>query len=322
MKIYIYALTDVYYYSYYIQGFYDIFGKKNITFTTKNFPKLGIKSCAVIIQDGQKFRRIIIDAYDSDSVNKEWLDWCDIYGKVNLRSDKSYPKNIVNIGPSFGIRIWGLIPTIQKCIFNYYKGRKQITNKREFVALYWRQYNRTRLEEYFKNTSVRQDYIFFISSIWAKEKRTNCARYRFVKTCVNLPNIIFEGGFAIRTDGNSFGLNKFLTPKIPFKNYLKKIRKSELVFNTPAVLDCHGWKIAEFLAMGKAIISTPFFNEMPNPIIHKEHLLFVQDQSEVKSALLEILNNAGFRKKLEEGAKDYFQKFLKPKVVIQKLINS
>lgn len=101
---------------------------------------------------------------------------------------------------------------------------------------------------------------------------------------------------------------------------MQNTKKSAFVFNTPAAWACHGWKLGEYLAMGKAIISTPFENEMPEKMIHGENIYFVESESEMEAAVNLLLSDNVLRKKLEMGAKEYYDKWLKPDVVINRII--
>lgn len=103
--------------------------------------------------------------------------------------------------------------------------------------------------------------------------------------------------------------------------YLHNIKKSAFVFNTPAAWACHGWKLGEYLAMGKAIISTPFVNEMPEKMVHGENIYFIESESEMEVAVNLLLSNDNLRIKLEKGAKEYYDKWLKPDVVLRKIIH-
>ena len=113
-----------------------------------------------------------------------------------------------------------------------------------------------------------------------------------------------------------------LTDKyFPSEQYLLNTKKSAFVFNTPAAWACHGWKLGEYLAMGKAIISTPFVNEMPEKMVHGENILFVNNENEMRDAVNLLLSENDLRVRLEKSAKEYYQKWLKPDVVINRLIN-
>jgi glycosyltransferase involved in cell wall biosynthesis len=102
---------------------------------------------------------------------------------------------------------------------------------------------------------------------------------------------------------------------------MKNIRRSAFVFNTPAVWNCHGWKLGEYFALGKAIISTPLSNDMPVPLIHGENIHFVKTSDDIQKAIEMISESKEYRLKLEEGAYKYWQKYLTPKSVIQRIVN-
>ena len=78
----------------------------------------------------------------------------------------------------------------------------------------------------------------------------------------DLVNSLFEGGFLIKDKNRQGEVYERLRLKghIPISAYIDNTKKSLIVFNTPSCWDCHGWKLGEFLAMGKAIISTPITN--------------------------------------------------------------
>lgn len=110
--------------------------------------------------------------------------------------------------------------------------------------------------------------------------------------------------------------DKYILPE----QYIANIKKSAFVFNSPAAWACHGWKLGEYLAMGKAIISTPFINEMPEAMIHGENILFVETESEMRDAVNLLLSDDTLRRKLQNGAEKYYEKWLKPEIIIGKLI--
>ena len=102
-----------------------------------------------------------------------------------------------------------------------------------------------------------------------------------------------------------FGGNKFVLKRYPISEYIKKTKLSTIVFNTPSVHNCHGWKLGEYLAMGKAIISTPLSNNLPEDLVHGKNIHFVSNMSELKIAINFLLDNSSYRMILEQGAKEY-----------------
>ncbi|MDP3358885.1 MAG: hypothetical protein Q8S41_05995 [Lutibacter sp.] len=320
-KIYVYALCDVYYDSFYLYGIQKLFS--SYKFNINKFPKFRQGTFAVLIQDGDSAIKLIIDSRDTNEYDEEGLNWCDVYGKVNYNIKnipKKHKEKIKPIGPSFGIKIWNFPITIFKAINNYLKFRRSITNRREFLANYWRQYKRLPLESYQYAPSLN-DYVFFTGSIWKKESLTNNARAAFIKACKANNKIVFEGGFAPRKDGDNLGFEDLVvTQRYDLQEYLNKIILSSIAFNTPAVLSCHGWKLGEFLALGKAIITTHHYNTLPAELKDNFHALNIDSNEDVASKINLVLSDENFKTKLEKNSKQYFDEYLSPKIVIQRLL--
>jgi glycosyltransferase involved in cell wall biosynthesis len=325
MKVKIYPLVDVFYYSYYIEGLIRLYGKGNIIFTREDFPNFPERNFAAIVENGGSKVKIVIDAFDTPRINSFLLDWCDIYAKLNFNTNYiplRKKRKIIPIGPSFGIKIWNLPETIWFGLCNYIKSRDVIYFKRNFFANYWRQYKRIPLNKYQKKLKVEDNYIFFISSLWEKEQKVNLNRKTFISLCKDIKGLDFEGGFAPRSDGNDLGYSTYMARRITLKKYLKKIKRSCLVFNTPAVEDCFGWKLGEFLALGKAIISIPNNNTLNEPLVHGKHIHFVSaNENDISDGIEKIREDSKYRKYLENNSKKYFQENLLPEIVLTKIIN-
>jgi glycosyltransferase involved in cell wall biosynthesis len=95
-----------------------------------------------------------------------------------------------------------------------------------------------------------------------------------------------------------------------------------MVFNTPSVHNCHGWKLGEYLAMGKAIISTPISNELPEELKHGENIHIIQTTRELENAVSLLLTDKDYREKLSRGASTYYSKYASPELIIQNLIQN
>lgn len=258
------ASSDFLYSSYYIHGFEKYIGKKNIKYSNKEFSKFehNNKFFAAIIYKDHIPKKLIIDFGDSDKIDMEAYDWSDIYAKININKNDNLNK-LMSIGPSFGINFKSIFSISLLLISNLIKGRKRIQNKKKFISDYINTYiHRVKINSY-ENNKLIENKIFFLASIWKKEHSTNTYRKNFIEACINSKNIKFEGGFAPRNDNNHLEFEKYIHKKYRLKDYINKIKRSRLVFNTPAVFSCHGWKLAEFCALGKAIISTPLSRKMP-----------------------------------------------------------
>lgn len=333
-KVYIDPSCRIVYSSYYIKGLYEVFGKKNVKFSNKYFKQLKRKTeshsydqyMAFIVQSGKKKGKYIIDFRDKNSIKKSAYEWCDKYAKINFSytsTDKCFHEKIISIPPGFGIKIWGKYETFYFCILNYLKcNLTPIVSLRKHLADYYFQYKRPSIED-FVNVSLRdcnEPYIFLIGTLWEHEnciEGTNLKRKLFIEACKSL-DIDFEGGFFSSKNHPLFEEFKHIifTKRYSVKDYLTKTKKSQLVFNTPAVHNCHGWKLGEYLAMGKAIISTPLSNELPEDLVHGENIHIISRSDELREAISLLISDNFYRKKLEEGAKSYYDKYGSPQAVI------
>jgi glycosyltransferase involved in cell wall biosynthesis len=95
-----------------------------------------------------------------------------------------------------------------------------------------------------------------------------------------------------------------------------------VVFNCPAVHGCLGWKLGEYLALGKAIISIPLERALPEPLEHGEHIHYVDDNTEAMSeAVRTIDRDADYRHHLESGARSWYERNLTPAKIAARLVD-
>ncbi|MEH6535826.1 MAG: hypothetical protein V7719_05490 [Psychroserpens sp.] len=324
MKVFIDPSCDIQYSSFYIYGLYSVFGKNNVVFLSKYFEKFNHNNhfFAFVVKDKEYIKRIIIDYTDSKIIDYLALDWSDVYGKINLDPTSIKSDKIIPIGPSFGIQIYNQFETICFALLNLLKSHSRITNKRKFLSDYNAQYKRPKLLEYTYNPNTN-NVVFFMASLWKNEQQTNVLRANYIKSCMVNSKINFDGGFAPRTKNDIEGYEDVtVDSRVGMDVYLDKIGNSAIVFNTPAVKECHGWKLAEYLCLGKAIISTPLSRQLPEKLMNKEHVLYSNgSQEDISLKLDEIISNIDLRKRLESNAKNYFDTYLSPEQVIKRVLN-
>jgi glycosyltransferase involved in cell wall biosynthesis len=132
----------------------------------------------------------------------------------------------------------------------------------------------------------------------------------------------FEGGFAPRSRNDMDGFEELTMQKnVPMADYLLKIKESATVFNTPVILDCHGWKLGEFMAMGKAMVATPIKNRLPSNLEHGVHLHAVSgDEDEIFEAIKLLTSDDVYRQKIENNIHAYYHEYVSPKKSIELLL--
>ena len=132
----------------------------------------------------------------------------------------------------------------------------------------------------------------------------------------------FEGGFYKKSKIEDPIYQKLQVDKpYTMSEYLNNVKRSFVVFNTPAVKGCLGWKLGEFLALGKAIITTPITQRLPAEFVDRKHVHFVDGStSSIEEAIQFIRRNEDYRIYLEENARKYFLDYLLPEKVISRLL--
>jgi len=327
-KVRIYPAFDALYYSFYIQGVFDSFGRSNVEFSYDGFPRLPL-ACLAFIVEGDPETKVVIDAYDGVKLTDyAGLEWCDVYGKVNLVSSlipEDCLYKCLPIGPSFPIRIWPWRKAIWLALKHYRPAVQGFKAAREHVANYVRQCRDRLPLTHFVPGRARENYIFFSSTIWTEGEAPGTNQYRalFMETCKSFTGVNFEGGFSPpQSPDRSANYSEHIAPKrFPFSEWLQKTKASAVVFQTPAVWLSHTWKLAEFLALGKAIISTGTDRELPAPLVHGEHIHYVDGSREsFREALQSILTNRDYRMYLERNAYSYYVEYLAPCRVIQRVL--
>lgn len=320
-KVIIDPASDIFYSSFYIKGLTDLLGRKNIVYESSPFIGLSENNFNFnFIFENTKYT---ISMNDSYVINGQLYEWCDVYGGVNINfsitSLDKYPK-LISLVPSFGIKIWNLPQMISNMAHRAWILKPD--NYKFFSGRYKHMYLRSIYEEYGKDVKVDDDkYIFFCSTLWyndewnKNDEGVNQRRANFIRSCKSLPDVKFEGGLVSQGKDRS-SEDKFcdcLSRAFSMNEWLYKTKKSALVFNTPAFWNCHGWKLGEYLALGKAIVSTKLLNDLPESLVHGVNIHYVENtEDSIREAVQYIIDNPKYRIKLENGAKEYWSKYGTP----------
>lgn len=332
------------YSSFYIYGLLQLLGNHNVKFSMHPFRQLsdpGWNMRFILLDNGQ-VTKYFIHTNDSYHIQQPDYAWCDIYGSVNANftyyPHNQYPK-LISLVPSFSIRAMPLLPTAAIALSNFCKAHHAILGRTE-----WNKYTNSHeinrwknakhfFGRYYKTCKHRcpytaytapfqstDNYVFFLSTLWynhpdnQNDKGVNLRRAHFIRACQSIPNLRFEGGLlGDDTSSKDVFADVLATTGLPMSEWMAKTKQSALVFNTPAFWDCHGWKLGEYLAMGKCILSTPLSNDLPAPLVHGEHIHYVENtQDAMREAITYILSHPEYKQKLENGARTYWAKYGTP----------
>lgn len=330
------------YASWYLQGMsnfkivYDVKPFKSLKYETEEDY---ISGFAFIVQyDDARTKRVFIEFNDLAIIYTDRYTWCDAYGMVNPKREQmqQYPK-ICAVGPECGLTLHPMIFTVFNSLWMFFKGKSfsKIPLKYYLRDFLYTNIRRSSLAVYEASTKIKENYVFHASTLWYDSytnSNTNFYRGEFLKAC-KLNKLNVEGGLYLlgdRTIVDAFPeyaqyrerYKDFIFEKrISMDDYIKKTKESVVVFNTPSVGGCHGWKLAEYLCMGKAIISMPLSRVLPGKgLIHGENVHFVNSIDDIYNAVKLIASDAAYRQKLEQGARAYYEEFIAPSKVMERLI--
>ena len=325
MKIYINPACDIFYSSFYVYGFEQVFGKSAVQFSSHHFKQFELNNhfFAAVAEDKTMRHKIIIDFSDSTQIDQKAYEWCDIYAKINIAfGDLPQFGKLFSIGPSFGIYLYAKPATIFHSVIRYIKAKNRIGSARKFFSNYKAQNNRLNIDAYRARKSSSSNYVYFVSSLWKAEPETNAFRANFINAAKSVPGVNFEGGFAPRSRNDVPGFEAItLRSREALNVYHPNIQRSMVVFNTPAVLHCHGWKLGEFFAMGKAILSTSISREMPVRLQDGTHYLHTDGtQKDIAQKIEKLLTDPSLKTHLETAAASYYEELLSPQKVISQII--
>lgn len=317
---------DAYYYSYYLAGLTSVFGEDAVGYGRNDFPVLTreYSGFAARVDGRGGSLHLYISANDSAALDPAGLEWADVYGKVNLDHTlvtTDHAGMVRPIGPGFGIRLWPVGQSFRHAVSTFRAADRSLRQWRQHVAGYVAQYRRRLPLAVYQPAQSDPSYLFFTSWLWKRHPESNPLRATFMRAGASISGVEFEGGFAPRRRNDVPGFDDVIAlRRYPLGEYLEKVKRSVVAFNTPAVHNCHGWKLGEFLALGKAIVSTPLSRSMPAPFVHGEHAHFVDGSFDAMVAAVQtIRQDAGYRRHLETGARSYWETHLRPDVVISRL---
>jgi glycosyltransferase involved in cell wall biosynthesis len=344
MKVILDPRSNYAYSSFYRQGLQEL-SDANVRFTVGPFRGLGDlgNDMRFIVIDGQNETKYFLHLNDSYKIKEIDYEWCDVYGCVNTNFShypkEKYPK-LVSLVPSFAVRVerniaevvFGsfvqLIPQLRTVLrrveWNKYTMRQEHNAWRNFKRYFTRRYrtwkNRLPITAYVNDIPSEDNYVFFLSTLWQSDEwnkndeTVNLRRAHFIRACKSIEGVSFEGGlYGDDTSSNEKFADIVTMQGVPFPTWIEKTKRSALVFNTPAFWDCHGWKLGEYLALGKCIISTKLSNDLPYPLEHGVNIHFVEDTEEsMCEAIAYILAHPEYRHKLEKGARAYWEKYGTP----------
>ena len=326
-RLVVHPAADLGYASYVLEGLSRVVGSSAITYSTQGFdPKMVHGRVLAFYRADDPDARCLMSFADSAAVNPSGLEWARVYGMVNVREeDVERHTNLRAIGPTFGVRLRSGSLTARHIVSSW---RANAWRDRPRAAAHVgtvlrNRHRRTTIERYVPREG-EADYVFYTAWPWAKHPDVNPPRARFIEACRRAPGLTFEGGFAPRRRNDvPLAIPLSAPRRYRITEYLDKVARSAVAFNNPAVHGCHGWKLGEYLALGKAIITLPLTRALPAPLEHGVHVHVVDDSpASLDDALGRLRRDHAYRRSLEVNARGWYEEHLAPKRVASRFLKS
>jgi len=332
MKILVDTADDIQYKSMYIYALLQRFGIDSIHFADRPFEDLSkearnTKSMRFIIKDTTKERRFVIHCNDQHTINDELYEWADVYGNVNTNynaTSQNRQAKLVSLCPSFAIRYTTKARGICMALATMPNAH---INPKKHLGRWKRMLHRLPYEVYSQSKAI-DGYLFHCSTLWQSDEwnrndqTVNLYRAEFIRTCRNVSTAKFEGGLvSYRSDSDAHQFDDCLTNPFNTTDYIQHVKESQFVFNTPAYWGCHGWKLGEYMALGKAMLSTPLINDLPLPLKHGEHYHLIEEinAESMHEAITYMLSHPEYCQKLGDNLRHYWDTYGSPMATLNLL---
>ena len=306
-----------FWFSYYLRGFFknkDCKIKINLKKEYKDF--FFTNRTVLSFLHGSVEKKVVIDLDDPCARHLRYWEQFDLIFLSQKLISTSYKsdENHISLLPHFPIRSFEIVAFLFNKIGIQY-----------FLKFCIEIYRISKLKPLSLFRSLKSDFnskeIFYYRSLWKKEPETNKLGAIFLDVFKNKGFSVLGGLF--RRDGYVSGddqIDKYIIKKRLSNNtYIKYLRKSLFAFNTPSVRGACSWRLAEYVALDKAIINTTFAVYVPEEI--RTVNIDYESTEDFQLKLTELINGFDFEDLSNYSNKVFFQENMLPKKQIDFMLN-
>jgi glycosyltransferase involved in cell wall biosynthesis len=104
------------------------------------------------------------------------------------------------------------------------------------------------------------------------------------------------------------------------RDYLRRLRGYSVCVATNGLWDSIGWKFAEYLALGKAIVCEPMKFEVPGPLAPGRNFLVFRTPEDCAARVAGLLEAREARERMMANNAAYFREFAAPEAVVGRVL--
>jgi hypothetical protein len=106
------------------------------------------------------------------------------------------------------------------------------------------------------------------------------------------------------------------------RDYLRNLRAYSVCVSTAGLWDSTGWKFAEYVALGRAIVSEPIRFRLPGPISAGENYLEFTTPEQCASRVIDLLEDEHARSSMMKMNTRYFAQYGTPEAVVARALHA
>ena len=103
--------------------------------------------------------------------------------------------------------------------------------------------------------------------------------------------------------------------------YMDSMKASRVVVSSKGLHNSNPWKLAEYLAAGRCIVTEPLAYELPDPLVDGTHVVLYDSVERCVEACGRMLENDGLAREMQQQAVDYYRQFVRPSALMMNTLN-
>ncbi len=289
--------------------------------------------------------KVVYDTFDGSSISVDDYNWCDFYFKRSfdrvLISDSYKLKKIFPLGLNYSV--YGPNNFYKYKLYYSISSVKSVKNIKNLIIPLIR--TSKNLSRIFKTsngcyTSFYQNFesiprfeqppkILFLTRLWdpnrTKSKKLieerhfiNQMRIDIIRSLKKEFPKIFVGGLAPDEFTNKAAPDCIVTDQkiIQKKEYLASLKTANICISNQGLLGSNGWKLAEYVAGAKSIVSEKLNYEVPGNFLSGKNYLEFSTIDDCIQKVDFLVKDPDLRYKMMVENYNYYHQFLRPDMLI------
>lgn len=289
--------------------------------------------------------KIVYDMFDGENIDSLDYEWSDIYIKRSYSSIHRDTGLNKMIPYGFNYSIFGPNDHYENRIL---KDLELALRTKTMQPLHQIIKNNIFLSKYLKTSSGRSNSyysdfeslptissepkIIFFTRLW-EPKQNASIRFNDERKLINEMRIgivellskHYPKNFVGGIEPTIYAMEKIphlIVPKkmVKKRTYLKSMQSADITIATRGLLNSNGWKMAEYIASSKAIVSEKLFFDIPGDFSENKNYLAFSTVEECLEKVDRLMFDDQLRLQMMWNNFAYYQSFLRPDVLILKTL--